>query len=175
MPTFNDLLQQNCFSEDTALRRAAATELEHNYNCEINCLQLDPSVQFAHHARNSIVIASKICQGAVIFQNVTIGSNQKFNLTTQQWENLGNPVIGANVVVADGAKVLGPIIIGDNSVIGAGAIVTKDVPANSVAFGVNQIRPKPDNYDLVFHDPMPVPDALIAACEDVIERYDVQC
>lgn len=175
MSTFNDLLQQNCFSNDAQIRRTAAIELEHNYNCEINCLQLDSSVQFAHHARNSIIIASKICQDTVIFQNVTIGSNQKFNLATQEWKNLGNPVIGAHVVVADGAKVLGPIIIGDNSVIGAGAIITKDVPANSVAFGVNQIKPKPDNYDLVFHDPMPTPGALIVACEDVIDRYETQC
>ena len=96
----------------------------------------------------------------------------KFNKITNQWENLGNPVIGPNVVISDGAKVLGPIIIGANSVIGAGAIITKDVPANSVAYGVNRIKPKDDTYDLVFHNPMPTPDAIITACEALIAKSE---
>lgn len=171
MPTFKELLNQNCFSTDPDLQRQAALMLEQRYNCEINCLEIDPSVQFAHHARGSIVIAAKLCAGVVIFQNVTIGSNQKFNRLTNQWENLGNPVLGEQVVVADGAKVLGPVIIGAHAVIGAGAIITKDVPANSLAYGVNQIKPKDPQFDLIFHDPMPQRDQLIQASKSVINRY----
>ena len=43
---------------------------------------------------------------------------------------------GNNVVIGGGAKVLGDIKVGDNSYIGANAVVIKDVPANSTVVGV---------------------------------------
>jgi serine O-acetyltransferase len=46
------------------------------------------------------------------------------------------PVVGNNVDIGSGAKLLGPIIIGDNVVIGANAVVITDVPSNSIAVGV---------------------------------------
>jgi serine O-acetyltransferase len=46
------------------------------------------------------------------------------------------PIVGNNVDIGTGAKLLGPITIGDNVVIGANAVVITDVPANSVAVGV---------------------------------------
>ena len=46
------------------------------------------------------------------------------------------PVIGDNVDIGTGAKVLGPITIGNNVVIGANAVVLTDVPENSIAAGV---------------------------------------
>lgn len=151
---FNTLLKINCWSKNRVLKKVAANLLEKFYGCEINCIAIDKSVLFAHHARGCTVIANKICKNVVIFQNVTIGTNMKYNKINNEWENIGNPIIGKNVVVADGAKILGPIIIGDNSVIGASAIVTKDMPANHVAYGVNQFKPKDINYDLIFNPNM---------------------
>ena len=46
------------------------------------------------------------------------------------------PVIGNNVDIGAGAKVLGRIHVGDNVLIGANAVVVRDVPANSIAVGV---------------------------------------
>jgi serine O-acetyltransferase len=46
------------------------------------------------------------------------------------------PVIGNNVDIGAGAKLIGPITIGDNVLIGANAVVLCDVPANSIAVGV---------------------------------------
>ena len=46
------------------------------------------------------------------------------------------PVIGNNVDIGAGAKLLGRITVGDNVVIGANAVVVRDVPPNSVAVGV---------------------------------------
>lgn len=46
------------------------------------------------------------------------------------------PDIGNNVDIGAGAKLLGPIRVGDNVVIGANAVVLSDVPANSIAIGV---------------------------------------
>lgn len=47
-----------------------------------------------------------------------------------------HPTLGDNVVVGAGAKVLGPIWIGNGVLIGANAVVVKDVPAGAVAIGV---------------------------------------
>jgi serine O-acetyltransferase len=53
------------------------------------------------------------------------------------------PVIGNNVDIGAGAKVLGRIHVGDNVVIGANAVVIRDVPANSIAVGVPAVsRPR---------------------------------
>ena len=47
-----------------------------------------------------------------------------------------HPTIGDGVAVGAGAKVLGPITIGEGSVIGANAVVTKDAPADSILVGI---------------------------------------
>ena len=125
---FEELLKINCFSLDKKARTEASDLLERLYSCEINCMEIDKSVRFAHHGRGCTIVAAKICENVVIFQNVTIGSNMKYNKINNQWENVGNPIIARNVIIADGAKILGPIIIGENSVIAAGAIITKDIP-----------------------------------------------
>lgn len=44
--------------------------------------------------------------------------------------------VGRNVWIGSGAQIMPGITIGDNFVIGAGSVVTKDIPANSVAYGV---------------------------------------
>jgi serine O-acetyltransferase len=48
----------------------------------------------------------------------------------------GSPTIGNRVDIGVGAKLLGPISIGDDVAIGANAVVIRDVPANSIAVGV---------------------------------------
>jgi serine O-acetyltransferase len=50
--------------------------------------------------------------------------------------SIGVPVIGDNVYISTGAKVLGDITIGNNCVIGANAVVISNVPDNTVAAGV---------------------------------------
>jgi serine O-acetyltransferase len=54
------------------------------------------------------------------------------------------PVIGNNVDIGAGAKVLGRITVGDNVLIGANAVVVRDVPSNSIVTGVpGRARPLP--------------------------------
>lgn len=169
---FDELLKKNCFSTDEKEKQDAANQLEQLYGCQISAVEMSESVLFAHHGRGCTIVAAKICEHAVIFQNVTIGSNLKYNKQTKEWENVGNPVIGKNVVVADGAKILGPVIIGDGTVVGAGAIITKDIPRNSVAYGVNKYKPKDPDYDLVFNKNMIEPEAIIASCNELIVKYN---
>ena len=151
---FEDLLKINCFSGDEDKQKRASEILEIKYGCEINCMEIDESVKFAHHARGSTIIAAKLSKNVVIFQNVTIGSNLKYNKITEEWENVGNPILCENVIVADGAKILGPVVIGKNSVVAAGAIVTRDVPKDSIAYGINKFKPKNPDYDLIYNDDM---------------------
>jgi serine O-acetyltransferase len=168
---FNKLVKINCYSTNKPLKTAAKNLLEKLYCCEINCTEIDKSVLFAHHARGCTIIASKICENVVIFQNVTIGSNLRFNKVSNEWENVGNPIICKNVIVADGAKILGPIVVGENSVVAAGAIVTKDMPANSIAYGVNQFKTKDVNCDLIFNPNMISSDKIIEANSKLIARF----
>lgn len=70
---------------------------------------------------------SVIGKDVVIGSNVTIGGRSGL-------EDV--PVIGDNVYIATGAKVLGNIRVGNNSTIGANAVVIKDVPDNAVVAGV---------------------------------------
>ena len=169
---FNKLVKINCYSKSKLIRQIAKNLLEKFYCCEINCTEIDKSVLFAHHGRGCTIVASKICENAVIFQNVSIGSNLKYNKLNNEWENVGNPIIGKNVIIADGAKVLGPITIGENSVVGAGAIITKNIPNNSIAYGVNQYKPKDKHYDLIFNSNMINPLKIIEANNKLIADYN---
>jgi serine O-acetyltransferase len=161
----------NCFSSSKILKKIASNLLEKLYCCEIKCTEIDKSVLFAHHARGCTIIASKICENVVIMQNVTIGSNLKFNKTINEWENVGNPIIGKNVVIADGAKILGPIIVGENSVIAAGSIITKDIPSDSVAYGINKFRPKDISYDYLFNSNMIAFEKIIEVNNKLIAKF----
>ncbi len=73
---------------------------------------------------------AKIGHNCVIAQNVTIGVG-KYN--TERNTNI--PEIGDNVTICANAVVIGGIRVGNNAVIGAGAVVLKDVPENAVVAG----------------------------------------
>jgi serine O-acetyltransferase len=64
-----------------------------------------------------------------ISQGVTVG-------TANRGERAGNPVIGDNVYLGPGAKVIGAIRVGDHAAIGANCVVTRDVPDHAVVVGV---------------------------------------
>jgi serine O-acetyltransferase len=68
-----------------------------------------------------------------------------------------HPTIGNNVVIGAGARVLGPIYVGDGAQIGANSVVVKDVPAGAVATGVPALVRFPnkgeDPYEALFLDP----------------------
>ena len=90
------------------------------------------SVLLAYHARGCTIVAAKLSKGVVIYQNVTIESNLKYDKLKEEWENVGSLILDENVILCDGTKILGPVIIGKNMVIAAGAIITKDLVINVV-------------------------------------------
>lgn len=66
-------------------------------------------------------------KNVVIFQQVTIGAN-----TIQGSRSYGAPIIGDNVYIGAGAKIIGNAHIADNCRIGANAVVVEDIPYNSL-------------------------------------------
>jgi serine O-acetyltransferase len=83
---------------------------------------------------NGIVSGRGVTVGddCLIFHQVTLG-------TAGDIENAPDdayPTIGHRVKVFAGAMVLGPVTVGNDAVVAAGAIVTKDVPSGHLAIGV---------------------------------------
>jgi serine O-acetyltransferase len=78
------------------------------------------------------VVIGETCEigdNVTIFQGVTLGG-------TGKEKGKRHPTIKDNALIATGAKVLGSITIGENSKIGAGSVVLKEVPPNSTVVGV---------------------------------------
>jgi serine O-acetyltransferase len=65
----------------------------------------------------------------MLYHGVTLGG------TTARREQR-HPILGDRVVVGAGATILGPIAIGNDSVVGAGAVVIRDAPPHSLLVGV---------------------------------------
>jgi len=80
---------------------------------------------FIQHGFSTIITAKSIGEDCWINQQVTIGHTTK-----------GSPVLGDRVTVNAGAKVIGPVTVGSDVVIGANAVVVKDVPPNVTVVGV---------------------------------------
>jgi len=75
--------------------------------------------------------------GIVIGSGAVIGDNCKIYQQVTIGKEKGKfPIIGDNVTIYSGAKIIGDVKIGDNAIIGANAVVTRDVPDNCVAVGV---------------------------------------
>lgn len=101
------------------------------FSSDLSCKADIPSdIVFIHG--HDIVIGSevRIGRGCKIFNGVTLGNKDT------EIPNNGQPTIGNNCVISTGAKILGSITVGDNSIIGANSVVIKNVPPNSVAVGV---------------------------------------
>ncbi len=76
-----------------------------------------------------------IGETAVIGNRVTIYHGTTLGGTGKE-TGKRHPTVGNDVVIGAGAKVLGPITIGDNSKIGANSVVLKNVPENSTVVGI---------------------------------------
>ena len=80
---------------------------------------------YIQHGFSTIVSAQKIGENCRIYQQVTIG-----------FRGEDSPVLENNVSVTCGAKVLGNVTLRNNSLVGAGAVVLKDVPESAIVGGV---------------------------------------
>jgi len=109
---------------------------------------------FIDHAIGVVIgETAEIGADVTIYQGVTLGG-------TALDAGKRHPTVGDRVTIGSGAKVLGPVIIGSGSRIGANAVVVRDVPPDSVVVGVpGQViaRSRPRSTTA----PLDVEDALL--------------
>ena len=92
---------------------------------------------FIDHGMGVVVgETSEIGNNVTIYHNVTLGGIAPSINSNDQRNTKRHPSLGDNVIVGSGAQILGPITIKKNSLIGANAVVTKDVPENAVMIGI---------------------------------------
>jgi serine O-acetyltransferase len=82
---------------------------------------------FISHGQATVLSAERIGANLQVHQGVTVG-----------WDYRGDrrPIIGDDVFIGAGAKILGAVTVGDGARIGANAVVVCDVPAGATAVGV---------------------------------------
>ena len=85
---------------------------------------------FIDHATGVVIgETAEVGEDVTIFHGVTLGG-------TGRETGKRHPTVGDRVTIGAGAKVLGPIKVGDDSRIGANAVVVKEVPSSAVVVGV---------------------------------------
>lgn len=90
--------------------------------------KISPSTHFSHNGLGVIIHPlSEIGANCIIGPHVVLGGRAPLH---------GAPILSENVTVHAGAKLIGDIHIGDGCVIGANAVVTKNLPSNCVAVGI---------------------------------------
>ena len=82
-----------------------------------------------YHGFSTIINAKYIGNNFSVWQQVTIGKKDDSFDETQK------PIIGDNVEVCAGSIIIGNVHIGNNVIVGAGAVVVKDIPDNAVVVG----------------------------------------
>ena len=85
---------------------------------------------FIDHGMGVVIGETAIIgDNVIIYQGATLGG-------TGKEKGKRHPTIGNNVMISAGAKILGSFKVGDNSKIGAGSVVLKEVPPNSTVVGI---------------------------------------
>lgn len=104
-------------------------------NCDISYhAKIGRRIKFPHPL--SIVIGDKSIIGndVMIWQEVTLGSHGKNNSSAKY------PIIGNNVKLFSGCKIIGGVKVNDNVTVGANAVVLKDVPSDHYTVGIPAIN-----------------------------------
>lgn len=144
----------NCISDDVKMgENVRLSKFINLYGCEIGDeTKIGAFVEIQKNASvgRCCKISSHtfICEGVVIEDNVFIGHGVMFindsyprattsdgNLQTEADWRVERTVIKKGASVGSGATILSNIHIGENAIVGAGSVVTKNVPPNSIVAG----------------------------------------
>lgn len=116
-------------------------------------IEIHPGAQLGHrffidHGMGVVIGETAIVGDDVLmFHTSTLGG-------TSMTRGQRHPIVGNRVVIGAGAKILGPITIGDGALIGANAVVVKDVPEDSTVVGIpGKVRKRNQGQDLEHVDP----------------------
>ncbi len=128
--------------------------------------RLGPGLFIDHGLGVVIGETSEIGENVTLLHQVTLGG-------TSLKREKRHPTLGDNVVVGAGAKILGAFKIGDGSRIGAGSVVVREVPPNSVVVGVPGRVTHRDGRRVsgaIDLNQIDLPDPLAKAIEQLLER-----
>jgi serine O-acetyltransferase len=107
-------------------------KINRNYSCYLSDkATVGNNIKFPHPVGIVIGDGVFLSDRVTIYQNVTLGAARVGDGVKGLY-----PKVGKDVVIFAGAKIIGNINIGDGAIIGANAVVTKDVPSYSVAIGI---------------------------------------
>ncbi len=122
------------------------------------------------------VVIGETCEigdNVTLYQGVTLGG-------TGKEKGKRHPTLQDNVLVATGAKVLGSITIGENSKVGAGSVVLKDVPPNATVVGIpgkvvilDGVRYEDPNQTMQKLDHQNIPDPMGDRCDSLERTIDL--
>ena len=109
---------------------------------------------------------AEVGDDVMIYQGVTLGGTGK---------DVGkrHPTVENGVMIGAGAKVLGPITIGRNAKVAAGAVVVKDVEPNSTVVGVPGEVVRIDGERVDDLDQINIPDPVMNAIEENKRRIEI--
>ena len=128
--------------------------------------KLGPGLFIDHGMGIVIGETAEIGRNVSLLQGVTLGG-------TSTRREKRHPTLGNNVVVGAGAKIIGGFKIGDGSRIGAGSVVVREVPTNSVVVGVPGRVTYRDGQRVagaIDLDQTDLPDPVSKAIEQLVER-----
>jgi serine O-acetyltransferase len=94
-------------------------------------LEIGPGLVIPHSV-GTVIGAGHVGANVTIYQQVTLGARMADFLN----DPAVRPYVGDGVIITAGAKVLGPVRLGANCVVGANAVVLTDVPDGALAVGV---------------------------------------
>ena len=124
---------------------------------------------FIDHGSGVVIGETAVIGNCVtLYQGVTLGG-------TGFQPGKRHPTLGDNITVGSGAKLLGPIAVGDGAKIGANTVVVEDVPPRSTVVGnpghpvrVEGRKPEGPDADWI-HLPDPIAEAIKALSERIAE------
>lgn len=86
---------------------------------------------FFPHTQGTVIGAWRIGANATIFQGVTLGARE----VDFSYSESGRPLLGDDVTIGSGAKILGGVSVGDRARIGANSVVLDSIPVGALAVG----------------------------------------
>ena len=93
---------------------------------------------------------AEVGDDVMLYHGVTLGGRSMQRVKR-------HPTVGSRVTIGAGARILGPVYIGDDVQIGANSVVVKDVPAGAIATGIPAVirfpQGREDPYEAMFKDP----------------------
>ena len=133
-----------------------AARLLSQFSRSITGVEIHPGAQigrrfFIDHGMGVVIgETAEVGDDVMIYHGVTLGGRSMKRVKR-------HPTVGNNVTIGAGARILGPVYIGDGVQIGANSVVVKDIPAGAVAVGVPATIRFPnkgeDPYEAMFTDP----------------------